>query len=349
MIPQLREWFYNRHFWKFVELLACTISVGNISLGGTGKTPMALWLATWALREGIATGVLSRGYKRKAKGLRIVPPGAPMPDVEEIGDEPWMIRHRLPHLALLVHKDRGRMALRHWQEFGAPRLVLLDDGFQHWKTARDFDVVMVDACESLDGRTLPFGKLRENWKALRRADLLVITRAKSVAPELLDKLKKRLTKSTLLRARPAWKRGMGMEHVPVVCVDYELEAYFDAATEAPANGPEKDREYLLLSGIAKPEGFRGLTKGLGFDVREEMYFPDHHSLSKVEEAKVLQALKGLKRGAAVLNEKDWSRWRSFFQREGIEGIVVRVRFQFLDDGEKALEPFLAEVKKRCSM
>lgn len=348
MISRLREWIYNRSFWKPVELPACTVSIGNISLGGTGKTPMALWLAEWALKEGIPTGILSRGYKRKSKSLKIVPPGAAIPAVAELGDEPWMMRHRLPKLSLLVHKDRARMALRHWKEFGAPKLVFLDDGFQHWKAARDFDVVMLDATESLDGKTIPFGRLRESWKALRRADLVVITRAEAVPPERLEKLRKRIGKTVLRRSRPAWKRGMGLDHVPVVCADYELDSFFDARTEESVAAPDKSREYLLLSGIAKPEGFRALAKRLGFNVREEMYFPDHHALTGVEEEKVRRALEGLKNGAVLVNEKDWSRWRELFLREGFEGIVVRVRFRFFGEGEKALAPFLHEVKKRCS-
>lgn len=343
MISVFREWVYQKKLLRPVELPACVVSVGNLTMGGTGKSPMVLWLAEWAIKQQISAGVLSRGYKRKSKSMQVVRAGALLPPVEDIGDEPWMIRHRQPNISLLVHKDRARMALRHWKEFGAPKLVLLDDGFQHWRAARDLDVVMVDASESLDQKTLPFGRMREGLEALGRADLVVITRAASVAPAELERLKKRLARSALLRARPAWKKTT-LEHAAVVTADYELDGYFDAATEVPLDHPA-GREFLLLSGIAKPEGFRATAKKLGLSVKEEMYFPDHHALTRKEIERVKKALRGLDQGAVLVNEKDWSRWRSLFRE--VEGVVLRVRFSFLD-GEAQLAPFLEEVRKRCS-
>jgi tetraacyldisaccharide 4'-kinase len=344
VIALFREWIYKKRILRPVELPACVVSVGNLTLGGTGKSPMVLWLADWAISQGISAGVLSRGYKRKIKGMRILLPESVLPPVEEIGDEPWMIRHRQPKLSLLVHKDRARMALRHWKEFGAPKLVLLDDGFQHWRAIRDFDIVMVDATESLDQKILPFGRMREGLAALGRADLLVITRASAVSPAEFERLKKRLTKSLLLRSHPVWKKRVST-YAPIVAVDYEFDGFFAAKSGEPLTAIDKNREFLLLSGIAKPEGFRASAKKLGLNVREEMYFPDHHALAQKEIQAIRKALAGLKNGAVLVNEKDWSRWRSLFRE--IEGVVLRVRFAVLDN-EAELKNFLETVRQRCS-
>jgi tetraacyldisaccharide 4'-kinase len=338
MIAALREWFYQGRLLKSVELPAFTISVGNLSLGGTGKSPFVMLLGKLALERGVRTAVITRGYKRKATGLELVPAGQEAPPVGRLGDEPWMIKNRLPGVSLLVHRDRARMALRHWKDLGEPQLLLLDDGFQHWQAVRDRDVLMVDVSESLDQHTIPFGRMRESTAAVGRADLIVLTRAKSVTPEKLAKIEKRLSDLMDVRRKPLWKRSRTSK-LRIVAADYEFKEFFDGNTGAVCPLPA-EREFVLVSGIAKPDGVRALARSLNVPVREEMYFSDHHRLSTAEIDRLKAAVKAIPNGALLMTEKDWARWRE--PLAGIPMYAMRVEFAFLKDGAEQVKEFLLE-------
>lgn len=342
MISKLREWAYKRRLLKSVELPAYVVSVGNISLGGTGKSAFVMLLAEWAMRRSLPTAVLTRGYKRRSRGMRLIGPFAPMPNESEIGDEPWMIKRRCPGVSLLVHADRARMAARHWLELGEPKLVVLDDAFQHWRCVRDADVLMIDATESTEQRTLPFGRLRETVLAARRADLLVITRANAISPEALAKLERRLRAASEPRLQPTWKRATSSE-LRVISGDYVCSGFRDAVTGEtvlPVKGPE----YLLVSGIAKPDHLRRIVGEAGLKVVEELYFPDHHRLTAANVRQIRAALANLRGGCLLVTEKDWGRWRELFGRDA-PGLVISVDYKFLGKGQEELSSFLAEVAK----
>lgn len=342
MIARLREWAYRRRLVKPVELPGFTVSVGNISMGGTGKSAFVMLLAEWAASRRIPLLVLTRGYKRRSNALEIVAPGATLPGAAELGDEPWMIKRRVPAATLLVHHDRARMAMRHWAELGEPRLVLLDDGFQHWRCARDLDVLLVDATESLDQRAIPFGRLRETVLASRRADLIVITHARSVPPDVLGRLTRRLREAAVPRAKPVWKRGT-LPSPRVAAASYELSGFLDVTTGKAAT-PPADAEYLVVAGIAKPDHLRSVVKATGLNVREELYFPDHHRLTDADAAQIRGALAGLRCGHLLVTEKDWGRWRELFGKQ-TPGFVLTVRFAFEEGSQAELDGFLAEVAK----
>jgi tetraacyldisaccharide 4'-kinase len=350
LASRLREWAYSRRLLRTVELPGYVLSVGNLSLGGTGKSAFVMMLAGWASARRIPTAVLSRGYKRKSRAMQLVGPGEKLPDAAEIGDEPWMIKHRVPGVSLLVHADRARVAKRHWKELGEPRLVILDDAFQHWRCARDADVLMVDATESVEQRTLPFGRLRETVLAVRRADLLVITRARAVSGEQLERLERRLRAASEPRHQPTWKRHTSRE-LAVIKGDYACDGFRDAATGTPVD-PARDREYLVVSGIAKPDHLRAVVKQAGLKIVEELYFPDHHRLGASDVKQIRAALGNLRSGCLLVTEKDWGRWRELFGKEtkgvatgGAPGVVLTVRFEFFDDGAATLAKFLETVAK----
>ncbi len=344
MIAGLREWAYRARWIESVRLPAYVVSVGNLSMGGTGKTPFVILLAEWARSQGLRTAILSRGYKRQEKDVQVVGPGAPLPPVEALGDEPWMMRARVPEAALLVHPDRARLAPAHWAALGRPQLVLLDDGFQHWKAQRDRDVVMLDATESLSQATLPFGRLREKAQALGRAELVVITRAKMVSAEKLQALRAEILLHARHKQLPVWKRSTAP--LRILAADYEFTGFFRASDGQPCARPQ-EKSFLLASGIAKPQGLRFLARNLALPVAEELYFPDHHPLGEADKKRLEHAAT---RGQAVLmTEKDWARWAGFFQG-GPKAYGLSVRLKFLDEGEALLRQFLAEVMEgACSI
>ncbi len=170
-----RNAFYDRGTLRARRLQGPTISVGNLSVGGAGKTPFVIVIGELLQARGIAFDVLSRGYGRSSRGVAFVDPqGSP----RDFGDEPLLIGRRLG-VPVIIGEDRHAAGLAAEQKLG-PRMHLLDDGFQHRSLARDFDIVLVTG-DDLHDRLLPAGRLREPLASLRRADAVVLSSA--VKPE----------------------------------------------------------------------------------------------------------------------------------------------------------------------
>ena len=167
-VVRVRNALYDRGWLSARRLQGPVISVGNVSAGGSGKTPFVLLLGELLNTRGIKFDVLSRGYGRQSKGVRFVDP-AGLP--KEFGDEPLLIARRL-QIPVVVGEDRYEAGLVAEERFG-PQLHLLDDGFQHRGLARDFDVVIVTPQDASD-KLLPAGRLRESLQSLRRADAVVL-------------------------------------------------------------------------------------------------------------------------------------------------------------------------------
>jgi len=173
-VVQTRNAFYDRGILPARRLQGAVISVGNLSAGGSGKTPFVILLGGLLKERGIKFDVLSRGYGRRSTGVRLVDP-AGLP--REFGDEPLLIARKLP-VPVIVGEDRFEAGRFAESKFG-PHLHLLDDGFQHRALARDFDIVLLTPQDAND-RLLPMGRLRETLRSLRRADAVVLTSGASV-------------------------------------------------------------------------------------------------------------------------------------------------------------------------
>ena len=167
-IVRVRNGLYDRGVLKAGRLQGAVVSVGNVSTGGSGKTPFVLLLGEMLKERGIKFDVLSRGYGRQSRGVLLVDPlGSP----QQFGDEPLLIARKL-QVPVIVGEDRYEAGKFSESKFGA-QLHLLDDGFQHRGLARDFDIVLVTQKDATD-RLLPAGRLREPLRALRRADAVVL-------------------------------------------------------------------------------------------------------------------------------------------------------------------------------
>jgi tetraacyldisaccharide 4'-kinase len=166
---RIRNGLYDRGVLRPRRLAGPVVSVGNLSVGGSGKTPFVLLLGALLKQRGTKFDILSRGYGRQSKGIRIVDPAG---SSNEFGDEPLLLARRLG-VPVIVGEDRYQAGLASEQKFG-PQLHLLDDGFQHRALARDFDIVLVTPEDGRD-RLLPAGRLREPLSSLVRADAVVLT------------------------------------------------------------------------------------------------------------------------------------------------------------------------------
>ena len=174
-VVSARNTLHDRHLIPSRRLQGPVISIGNLSVGGSGKTPFVILLGELLKARGVKFDVLSRGYGRKTRGVMPVDPGG---SAHDFGDEPLLIARRL-EVPVVLGEDRYQAGVLAEDKYG-PQLHLLDDGFQHRSLARDFDIVLVTADDSRD-RLLPAGRLREPLISLQRADAVVLTAG--AAPE----------------------------------------------------------------------------------------------------------------------------------------------------------------------
>ena len=176
IIIRLRNLFYDKQVFKTHHSKAVVISIGNITLGGTGKTPLVVWLCNFLHQKNPSFAVLTRGYKTKTKKS---PTGNDMPDT--MTDEPAILSENCPQVKVIINPDRVAGAVEAIKKFGA-KILIMDDGFQHRRLARDLDIVTIDATQPFGyEKIFPAGLLREPLTSLRRADAVVITRCDQIS------------------------------------------------------------------------------------------------------------------------------------------------------------------------
>jgi tetraacyldisaccharide 4'-kinase len=307
------------------------ISVGNVNVGGTGKTPAVLHLAEMLVREGRKVGILTRGYGRGSREPLTFTGSEPLPSVDDAGDEPLLLARRCPQARLFVGADRVSSAYRARDEFGLDT-VLLDDGFQHRRLARDEDLVVVDEAVGLgNGHMLPRGPLREPRSSLRRATLLWV-RASSVAtgPELSAG---RLLPGSPLRAPPSMETtGPDLPEVrgvPRVRTRYRPTAWLEPSGRVLATDALAGQPVLALAGLARPGGFLRTLHSLGAEVRDAALFPDHHRFT-ADELQDVESRAARQGARVVTTEKDAVRLPP-----GYSAWVVRLGVEVLE-GESHL-------------
>ena len=245
------------------KCLSCpVISVGNITVGGTGKTPLVMTLAERLRAEGVPVAILSRGYKgRKASGSVVSDGQKILLTPEESGDEPYLMARTLKGIPILVGKDRFVTGRRALQRFGVQGL-LLDDGYQHLRLHRDLDILLIDSRIGFgDHHLLPRGILREPLSNLRRAQLFVLTKVE-------DREACKPLEAKLRQIHP----GAEIYHS-----HYEAAGLVGPKGEWEEMADLKGKKVFALSGVANPGYFTSLLRKCGLEIVEEQTFPDHHS------------------------------------------------------------------------
>jgi tetraacyldisaccharide 4'-kinase len=244
---------YERHPERRRHLHAAVISVGNVAVGGSGKTPVVAALARILLEAGRRPAILSRGYKRRAASDGVVV----VSDRERVlaptassGDEPQMLARALPGVPVLVSADR-HMAGRLAEERFAADVCILDDGFQHWQLGRNVDLVLMSP-DDLGGELLPFGRLREPLSAARAADAILVPGTSEDASRVKDAL----------------------SHPTVFRVDVR---YGEPALVTPYGAPASGaRTAVAVAAIARPRRFFEGATAEGWDLRRTISHRDHH-------------------------------------------------------------------------
>ena len=309
----LRAELYRRGVLARARLGSPVISVGNLAVGGRGKTPLVELAATLLRDAGKRVVVLSRGYGGAFRGEALVVGDGT--SVGEAGDEPVMLARALPGVLVAVGRDRVRAGRSIEMTFG-PRVFVLDDGFQHLRLRRDLDIVCVDAAD-LRARPLPAGSLRERPSALSRADLIAVSgEDEDEAGAAAASLAQRFGPARVLRVR---RHPVG---------------FFDLAG-APAPAPARA---FLLTGIARPERVAADLVAQGTAIAGQAAFADHHPFRAEEIESVLRQAVTTGADAIVTTAKDAVRLPAL--RSARPLLVWRVRC-VVDDEERLRARLLA--------
>jgi tetraacyldisaccharide 4'-kinase len=288
-----RRW-YARHPEARRRLGRPVVSVGNLSLGGTGKTPTVAHLARLLAARGERPSILSRGYGRASApdGVVVVrEPGRVVGDLPTAGDEPLMLARALDGVAVLVSPDRYLAGCLAERRFDCT-VHLLDDGFQHLALARDVDLLLVGEAELTDGRTLPSGRLREPLEALRSADAVIL---EGVGPRFFEDRKSSIWKSADLRSSTKW--GL----TPFELLRRTGTAYWLHSGEPAA--PDAGRA-LALAAIARPERFVADAHAAGWTIVSERSFRDHHPFSRADVEAIVRQARAAGADLVLTTEKD---------------------------------------------
>ena len=261
-IANARNALYDKGVFKSHALGAKTISIGNITVGGTGKTPLVAFVAETLFEAGEKVCVLTRGYGRENPGQRVlVTDGEKIPaDVRRTGDEPFELARKLSGKAVIV-ADANRVSAGRWarEKFGITAFVL-DDAFQHRKAKRDLDIVCVDAINPFgNGKVLPAGILREPLENLKRAGAVVITRANLA--ENVENLKSEISSYT---------------DCPIFVSRNEFSNFTEINNSETRNSKIKIQKSLAFCALGNPNNFFEQLKRDNFNLIATESFPDHH-------------------------------------------------------------------------
>lgn len=321
---RLRRRGVERHPQRQRRLARPVISVGNLSVGGTGKTPVVAALAERLIAAGHRPAILSRGYARTdaVDGVVVVSDGAAIrATVDLSGDEPLMLARQVPKAIVCVSPDRHLAGTLAEQQLGCT-VHLLDDGFQHLELARNLDVLVTTIGEIPNGRVMPAGRLREPMDAAARAHFLVVSDATAGAAsaEAWALGVQQSCGSLRILSEPVSINrdpGAGPPSLANDRASYgEVAPKRPAAAEAESREPEK---ILAVAGIANPQRFFDALKHANWNVVESMTFPDHHRYTARDLGAIEAKLKSIGADAVFTTDKDAVRLDSIRRSAEREG------------------------------
>jgi tetraacyldisaccharide 4'-kinase len=278
----VRNRLYSKRWLKIYTADAAVISVGNITVGGTGKTPLVVWLYNFLQQKNISCAILTRGYKTGR---------------DKLSDEPAILAKNCPQAKIIVNPDRVAGAEKAVGQFGV-QVLIMDDGFQHRRLARDLDIVAVDATLPFGyDKLLPAGLLREPVTAISRAHAVVITRTEQLPEYKISQLEQKLMSfnPNLILARSIHE---------VVCAKTIDKGTFTI-------DQIKEKKIFAFCGIGNPDAFFSTVKGCGLNVVETKIYDDHYCYTDKDVEQIIR--QGEDAGADVIltTEKDWTKTALF--------------------------------------
>jgi tetraacyldisaccharide 4'-kinase len=323
-VVRMRNALYDAGYLKPRRLPCPVISIGNLTVGGTGKTPVTDYLAGILSDSGYRVAVLSRGYRRRSgkRPLLVADGHALLADVDESGDEPYLIARHNPAVAVAVGADRVR-ASRLVCAVSSPEVILLDDAFQHRPVHRDINLLLVDGRDPWgNGKMIPLGPLREPPSGVSRADALILTRGHGDCPDDLQAVLARHNR-----------------HAALFHLRIQPDGYVRADGEDIGPAALKGFSVFAFSGIARPGRFEEDLRSLGVHLVGARHFPDHYRYRRRDLEDVVRQARDTGAEALVTTEKDLTRINGL-DEIGLPCYALRLRIDPL--GGSALTAFVLE-------
>jgi tetraacyldisaccharide 4'-kinase len=327
LLVRLRVWFFAQGVFRSYFLPCKVISLGNITLGGTGKTPLASYLAEFIKEKGLRVAILSRGYKGKFSGLYgVVTDGEEtFMDARQAGDEPYLLSMKLKGIPIIIGKERrisGRFAIERFRS----QVIILDDGFQHLPVKRDVNLLLLDARDPFgNGYLFPRGVLREPLGQMKRADAVILTKTDQC--DNITKLKENLAR---------WTEDRPIFAMKYAAVGVRVLKERDVLPIAVL----RNKKIWAFTGIGNPESFRKTIANLESQVLGFVSFPDHYWFKPEDIQKLME--EGEEKGAEALvtTEKDAVRLEGLATGK-IPLWVVCIKPDFIIGEQKKFEEFLS--------
>lgn len=305
----VRNQFYNLGWIKTISFDKPVISVGNITSGGTGKTPLVIYLAQLLLKNGKKPGIISRGYGRKSQGMQIVHDGKKLlSNPETIGDEPYLMARVLEKVPVVVCENRIR-GIRQLLDYYSVNVIIMDDSFQHRKVNRDLDILTVSSNdETIDYRLLPWGNLREPIKNIKRANCVIYTKTENhKTPAIHSKFQ------PFLKTNP-----INSSLLPTL-MKYNTTNY--QKSQPP------DKPIFAFCGIAEPNSFINTVEQSSLKVKGRKFFQDHQEYTEAVIQKLSEQIRAISISHVVTTEKDMVKLPESFLEE-FEVYIIKVDVVF---------------------
>ena len=325
-IISLRNWFFDKSVFKSEKVETKIISIGNITVGGSGKTPLVIYVTNLLKVAGFKIGVLSRGYGRKSRGYKLVSKGNEiLTSVDECGDE---IYHTALDckVAAAVSENRVKGAKKLIEDTGINTIVL-DDAFQHRWIARDIDLVIIDQSFVNDESVfthnlLPLGDLREGFKSIKRADAVIINRKFLEQSEIIPELKNHFEGKKIFTAY------------------YKAISFIDSVRKTKFSLEEfKGQDSLVISGIANPQSFLNVLNKVHVNTKNKMVFRDHKNYTLKEVQRIRKEFYRTNSQSIVTTEKDAVKL-SNFKREFDDTEIFYLKINLCMDDEDSFRQYL---------
>lgn len=332
VIVWLRNRLYALGVFKARTLLCRVISVGNIGVGGTGKTPAVIALAKHLQAEKVRVAILLRGYKRQSREeVTIVSDGERVcASLKESGDEAYMMAKHLSGIPIIVSRQRyqaGQVALERFDV----DVLLLDDGFQHRQLARDVDILTVPTERPFgnSARLLPAGTLREPATALQRADIILLTHTDTVDVLLHAKeTMKRLAPNALI---------LESVHQPVCLYPLATSESIEKTNIVDPKKALEEKRILAVCGIGNPDAFAATLMRCSAESVELLTYPDHHVYTEADFVRIDTVFQAAQADLIVTTQKDEQKLEAFLGDRDLPIFVLEVALVITEDVEKLLE------------
>jgi tetraacyldisaccharide 4'-kinase len=326
----IRNWLYDNGILISTGFNMPVISVGNITVGGTGKTPHVEYLVQLLLEDEMRIATLSRGYKRKTRDFRIASSNS---SARDMGDEPMQVKLRFPGITVAVDRKRVN-GIQNLMKLAPPiEVILLDDAYQHRSLKPGFSILLIDYNRPIDkDLLLPAGRLREPANNRNRANIILVTRS----PERIKPIELR---EYVNRLEPS----IG-QHIYFTSMKYGdlLPVYPQVPVKELSWFKEHTQKILIVSGIANPRHLRQYARSINTNI-SEISFPDHHNYSRKDLNQISQRFTELSKNntqvMVLTTEKDATRLREHIPDQALKDAVyaIRIHVHFLQDDKEEFD------------